>query len=152
MQDKRVEKRRHARVPVLNNIVEPINLCYKTEEGKEQNILAVLADLSASGMRLISFLEAPFSKNVAITIDLPAIGKVDVKGKTSWVKQKNAIFTLGIEFTEISQADAAKINALAEDFADCDTRILLKLPEVCVSTCKAAPLCNKIQKDMTLFK
>ncbi|MGB2579711.1 hypothetical protein AAIR98_001630 [Elusimicrobium simillimum] len=45
MEDKRIEKRRHARVPILHNIVEPINLCYKTEEGKEQNVLAILADL-----------------------------------------------------------------------------------------------------------
>ena len=152
MQDKRVEKRRHARVPVLNNLVEPVNLTYKTAEGKEQNVLAVLADLSVSGMRLISFLEAPFSNNISLTLDLPAIGKFDFKGKTSWVKQKNSVFTLGIEFTEISPAAVNKISAMAEDFADCDTRILLKLPEVCVATCKAAELCNKLQKDITLFK
>ncbi|MGB2579710.1 hypothetical protein AAIR98_001629 [Elusimicrobium simillimum] len=102
-------------------------------------------------MRLISFLEAPFSSNIAITLDLPAVGKFDVKAKTSWVKQKDGIFTLGIEFFEISQAISNKISAMAEDFADCDTRILLKLPEVCVPTCKAHELCNKIQKDVTFF-
>ncbi|WP_424244177.1 hypothetical protein Dip510_001369 [Elusimicrobium posterum] len=152
MQDKRVEKRRHARVPVLNNIVEPINLAYKTEEGKELEILAVLADLSSSGMRLISFLEAPFSSNIAITLDLPAIGKFNVKGKTSWIRQKNSVFTMGIEFLEIAPEAVNKISKMAEDFDDCDTRILLKLPEVCVATCKAAPLCNKIQKDLTFFE
>ena len=152
MQDKRVEKRRHARVPVLNNLVEPINISYTTAEGKEQTVLAILADLSVSGMRLISFLEAPFSNNISITLDLPAIGKFNFKGKTSWVKQKNSVFTLGIEFSEISQSAVAKISAMAEDFSDCDTRILLKLPEVCVATCKAAELCNKLQKDVTLFK
>jgi len=151
MQDKRVEKRRHARVPVLHNIVEPINLSYITQEGKEQKTLAVLADLSSSGMRLISFLEAPLSSNINMTVELPGLGKFDVKGKTSWVKQKNSVFTIGIEFLEISQAAAAKISAMAEDFSDCDTRILLKLPEVCVATCKANMLCSKIQKDTTLF-
>ena len=32
------------------------------------------------------------------------------------------------------------------------TRILLKLPEVCVPNCKCNAICNKIQKDTTLFK
>lgn len=146
------DKRKHPRVPVLNNIVEPINLSYKTAEGKEQRVLAILADLSVNGMKLISFLEAPFSGNIELTLDMPALGSVDIKGKTAWVKKRDAVFTIGIEFLEISPEATAKIKVMAEDFADCDTRILLKLPEVCVAECKAHLLCNKIQKDDTLFK
>ena len=148
---KETDKRKHPRVPVLNNIVEPINLFYKTEEGKEQSVLAILADLSAEGMKLISFLEAPFSSRLELTLDIPALGEVAIKAKTAWVKKKDAVFTMGIEFLEIPAGAAAKIEAMAEDFADCDTRILLKLPEVCVPTCKANSLCNKIQKDDSLF-
>lgn len=152
MTKKNEEKRRHPRLPMLSNLVQPVNLVYKTEEGKELSVLGVLSDLSASGMRLIVFLEAPFSNNITLTLDLPTIGKVDIKGRTTWMKQKETVFTLGIEFTEIPEPQARKISALAADYADCDTRILLRLPEVCVPTCKANALCNKIQKDETFFK
>lgn len=145
------DKRKTPRVPVLHNIVEPINLFYKTEEGKEQSVLAILADLSSAGMRLISFLEAPFSSHLELTMDIPALGKLAIKGKTAWVKKKDAVFTMGIEFSEIPAETALKIKHMAEDFADCDTRILLHLPEVCSPACKAHVLCNKIHKDDSLF-
>ena len=65
---------------------------------------------------------------------------------------KGPIYTIGIEFVKISSAVVQKITTLANDFVDCNTRILLKLPEVCVPNCKCNAICNKIQKDTTLFK
>ena len=43
-------------MPVISNLIEPVNLHYKTADGKETSLVAILADLSASGMRMISFL------------------------------------------------------------------------------------------------
>ena len=48
-------------MPVISNLIEPVNLHYKTEDGKETSLVAILADLSASGMRMISFLGAPLA-------------------------------------------------------------------------------------------
>jgi hypothetical protein len=133
--------------------VEPIDLVYTDEStGAQTAVAAVLADLSLSGMRLVSFLKAPVSGNMEISMELPHIGKFSVKAKTTWVRQKGPVYTMGIEFTEIHGAVASKIQAMAEDFSDCNTRILLKLPEVCVANCRAHSLCNKLQKDITLFK
>jgi len=147
------DRRRHPRVPVISNIVEPIDLVYTDEKtGAQTAVAAVLADLSLSGMRIVSFLKAPVAGNMDISMELPHIGKFNVKARTTWVRQKGPVYTMGIEFTEIHGNVAAKIKGMAEDFNDCDTRILLKLPEVCVATCKAHHLCNKIQKDVTLFK
>ena len=147
------ERRRHARVPVIHNIVEPIDLVYTDEKtGAKQEVAAVLADLSASGMRIVSFLKAPVAGNMQIKMELPFIGAFSVEAKTNWVRQKGPVYTIGIEFTQIQAATASKIQAMADDFSDCDTRILLKLPEVCVPTCKCGALCNKIQKDPTFFK
>jgi c-di-GMP-binding flagellar brake protein YcgR len=147
------ERRRHPRVPVINNIVEPIDLVYTDEKtGAVSEIAAVLADLSLSGMRIVSFLKAPIAGNMEICMELPQIGKFKVGARTTWVRQKGPVYTIGIEFTEIQGAVASKIQAMAEDFKDCDARIMLKLPEVCVANCKAHALCNKIQKDVTLFK
>ncbi|MDR0952573.1 MAG: PilZ domain-containing protein [Elusimicrobiota bacterium] len=147
------ERRRHPRVPVISNIVEPIDLVYEDEKtGVKNAVAAVLADLSASGMRIVSFLQAPISGNMQINMELPSIGKFTVVAKTSWVRQKGPVYTIGIEFTKIAPEASAKIQAMAEDFNDCNTRILLKLPEVCVANCKSHAICNKLQKDPNLFK
>ena len=147
------ERRRHPRVPVISNIVEPIDLAYSDEKtGEQHQAAAVLADLSASGMRIVSFLKAPISSSMKIKMELPFVGKFEVEAKTAWVRQKGPVYTIGIEFMKISQAVVQKITALANDFVDCNTRILLKLPEVCVPNCKCHAICNKIQKDTTLFK
>lgn len=150
--DNFVERRRHPRLPVINNIVEPLDLFYTdNKDGKRHQVAAVLADLSASGMRLVSFLSAPVAGELQIKMELPSIGKFEVIGKTSWVHQKGPVFTLGIEFTKIDDTFRNKIQELANDFVDCNTRILLRLPEVCVPNCKCHLLCSKIQKEEDLF-
>ncbi|MDR0646784.1 MAG: PilZ domain-containing protein [Elusimicrobiota bacterium] len=147
------DRRRHPRVPVIQNIVEPIDLVYTDDKTGTQTVVpAVLADLSLSGMRLVSFLKAPVAGNMNIKMELPFIGGFSVSARTTWVRQKGPVYTMGIEFTEIHGSVAAKIQAMADDFNDCNTRIMLRLPEVCVPNCKANALCNKIQKDEMLFK
>lgn len=146
------EKRRHPRMSVISNLIEPVNLHYKTQDGKETSLVAILADLSASGMQMISFLGAPLAEKFAISLQLPNTGKIEVEARLAWVKQRENVYTMGIEFIRISEKDAKVISEMADDFNDCDTRILLKLPEVCVETCKCWKICNKIQKDDSLFE
>ena len=146
------EKRKHRRMPVISNLIEPINLFYKTQDGKETSLVAILADLSASGMRMISFLGAPMAEKFSISLQLPGMQKMEISARMAWVKQKENVYTVGIEFTNIKPEYAAVISAMADDFNDCDTRILLRLPEACVANCKAHRICNKIQKDEMLFE
>lgn len=145
------EKRKHRRMPVISNLIEPVNLSYKTAEGKEISLVAILADLSASGMRMISFLGAPLADTFSISLQLPGLKKMEINARMAWAKQKENVYTVGIEFINMKPENAALISAMADDFNDCDTRILLRLPEVCVPNCKACRICNKIQKDETFF-
>lgn len=145
------EKRKHRRMPVLSNLIEPVNLFYKTQDGKETTLVAILADLSASGMRMISFLGAPMADHFSISLQLPGMERMEIGARMAWVKQKENVYTVGIEFTDMKPQYAALISAMADDFNDCDTRILLRLPEVCSPNCKAYRICNKIQKDDSLF-
>ncbi len=146
------EKRRHPRMPVISNLIEPVNLHYKTQDGKETELVAILADLSASGMRMISFLGAPLADKFSISLQLPGTDKMDVEAKLAWVKQRENVYTIGIEFLHMAEKDAKIISEMADDFNDCDTRILLKLPDVCTEKCKCHRICNKIQKDESLFE
>ena len=146
------ERRRHPRMPVISNLIEPVNLHYKTDDGKETSLVAILADLSASGMRMISFLGAPLADHFSISLQLPGTEKMEVQARLAWVKQRENVYTIGIEFTKMAPKHAKLISEMADDFNDCDTRILLKLPEVCTHTCKCSHNCNKIQKDESKFE
>jgi len=136
---------------VISNLIEPVNLHYTTQDGKETSLVAILADLSASGMRMISFLGAPMADRFSISLQLPGTHKMEVEARMAWVKQRENVYTIGIEFTKMDPKDAKLISEMADDFNDCDTRMLLKLPEVCVPNCKCNKICNKIQKDESQF-
>ena len=146
------ERRRHPRMPVISNLIEPVNLHYKTEEGKEVSLVAILADLSASGMRMISFLGAPLADHFSISLQLHGTEKMEVEARLASVKERENVYPIGIEFTKMAAKHAKLISEMADDFNDCDTRILLKLPEPCVANCKCHKICNKIQKDEMLFE
>ena len=148
------ERREHVRLPMLHGILEPVEIEFytTTEHGKSVPQPAILADLSAGGMRLITFMAPPHTKELNIILKLDGVKEMPVTGKISWVKDKGGVFMNGISFSHIAHDDKKRINEMAEDYSDCDTRYALKLPEVCVETCRAHGLCNKPQKDESLFK
>lgn len=148
------ERREHVRLPILHGILEPVELEFyaKGPNGDHRPQPAILVDLSAGGMRLITFLEPPHSKELNMILKLAGVKEMPITGKISWVKDKGGVFMNGITFSGISTEDKKRISDMAEDYVDCDTRIALKLPEVCVATCRAHGLCNKPQKDEPLFK
>ena len=92
------EKRRHPRMPVISNLIEPVNLHYKTEDGKETSLVAILADLSASGMRMISFLGAP-------------LAHTHVFSHLEWHMAAYAVY---------SNEDAARLTLPADESAEAD--------------------------------
>jgi len=148
------ERRKHARLPIIHGVVEPVDLVYDDPSGPGKSVTqpAILSNLSAGGMRLMTFIEPPKGKILEMCLDMPGLGKVPVKGSISWIRGKGGVFLTGIAFTEISKHASQKITHMAEDYEDCETRISLKLPEVCVPNCRCQYLCNKPHKDDTLFK
>jgi len=148
------ERREHVRLPILHGILEPVELEFYTKDssGKTRPQPAILSDLSAGGMRLITFLEPPHTKEINILLKLNGVKELPLTGRISWVKEKGGVYMNGISFSGISHDARKCISDMAEDYTDCDTRTELKLPEVCVETCKAHGLCNKPQKDESLFK
>lgn len=148
------ERREHVRLPILHGILEPVDVNFydKEDPAKSRPQPAILVDLSAGGMRLITFLEPPHSKELNMILKLAGVKEMPIIGRISWVKEKGGVFMNGITFSSIGNDDKKRISEMAEDYVDCDTRIALKLPEVCVETCRANGLCNKPQKDESMFK
>jgi hypothetical protein len=147
---KHIERRKHPRLPILHGILEPIDIEFEKENNKKISQPAILSDLSAGGMRLITFLEPPHAKEINMVLNLGSY-KIAAKGKIAWLKQKENVFMIGISFNEISKENQNIINKMANDYLDCDIRISLKLPDVCSEKCRAHILCNKPQKVEEFF-
>lgn len=146
------DRRKHTRIPIINGVLHPVDLAYPGADNKAVTQPAILSNLSAGGMSLMTFLEPPKTSVLEICLDMPGLEKVSVKGRVSWIRSRSGVYMTGIAFTEINQHNARKITDMAEDFQDCEMRISLHLPEVCVETCRSHYLCNKPQKDEVLFK
>jgi hypothetical protein len=152
--DKPENRRKHIRIPIINGVLETIDLTYSDPNQNNKTITqpAILSNLSAGGMSLMTFIRPPTTNILEICLDIPSLEKVPLKGRISWIREKSGVYMTGIIFAEISKMNAHKITQMAEDFQDCETRISLHLPEVCINVCKCHYLCNKPQKDDVLFE
>jgi hypothetical protein len=145
------ERRKHPRLPIMHGILEPVELEFETESKTKKFQPAILSDLSAGGMRLLTFFMPPCREKINMVINLGNY-KIPIKGKIAWLKQKENVYMIGISFYKISKENQNRINRMANDYLDCDIRISLKLPDVCSEKCKAHILCNKPQKVEEYFK
>lgn len=146
------ERRRHARFHMVDGMVEPITVTFGTAAGqsgaKDAGPVqpAILTNLSAGGMSLIMFLEPPHAKRLDMVLTIPGLEHVPIEGKVVRVHQKGPTYNVGIAFTQISRKHQDHINQMSEEHGDCEARIALKLPEVCIKACCFHALCAKPQK------
>lgn len=150
------ERRKHHRFPVVQGLIEPINLQFdivgdgkngKVSHSKSKSQPAILTNLSAGGMSLLIFVEPPHSHVFEMELGLPGLDHVPVEGKIVRVHTKGETFNVGIQFTKIAKKHQQYINDMAVDHLDCETRISLGLPEACVPGCRFHWLCHKPQKS-----
>jgi hypothetical protein len=150
------ERRKHRRFAVVHDLIEPIVLRYteaKGEKPKGEGIPkhlrtqpAILTNLSAGGMSLVTFLAPPHARIFKMTLTIPGLDHLPIEGRVVRVTRKGETFNVGIEFTKIAAKYRKLINAMGEDDADCQTRLSLGLPEACVPACSFHRLCSKPQK------
>jgi hypothetical protein len=143
------ERRRHARLPVVEGMIEPITVRFGSEDGVSASSPgqpAILTNLSAGGMSLLMFLEPPHAKRLDMMLTIPGLEHVAIAGRVVRVHQKGPTYNVGISFTQISKKHQDQISKMAEDLGDCKTRIALKLPEVCQRACTFHALCVQPQK------
>jgi hypothetical protein len=147
------ERRQHARLPVVEGMIEPITVQFDkghdAQPAQAQNQPAILTNLSAGGMSLLMFLEPPHAKRLDMVLSIPGLEGVTISGKVVRVHQRGPTYNVGISFTHISKKHQDQISRMAEDHGDCETRIGLKLPEVCVETCTFHALCAKPHRTPT---
>ena len=149
------DRRRHRRLSVVSDLVEPIVLSYAPDPREKKAAAvpkhlrtqpAVLTNLSAGGLSLITFLAPPQAKTFRMTLTIPGLDHLPVTGRVVRVSKKGETFIVGIAFTKIAKKFQRTISRMADDDADCNTRLSLGLPESCVETCSFHQLCTKTQK------
>jgi hypothetical protein len=145
------ERRQHARLPVVEGMIEPITVQFGSGEGQNAPAAApgqpaILTNLSAGGMSLLMFLEPPHAKRLDMILSIPGLEHMSIAGRVVRVHQRGPTYNVGISFTQISKKHQDQISKMALEHGDCETRIALKLPEVCVKTCTFHSLCAKPQK------
>lgn len=148
------ERRKHPRFPVVEGLIEPINLQFDGPKGAGalespkpalESQPAILTNLSAGGMSLLTFVEPPRAKAFVLKIGLAGIN-IPVEGRVVRINAKGQTFNVGIQFTRIAKKHRKQISDMAADHSDCETRISLTLPEACVPDCRFHWLCHKPQK------
>jgi len=145
------ERRQHVRLPVVEGMIEPITVQFGAGDGQAVAASApgqpaILTNLSAGGMSLLMFLEPPHAKRLDMVLNIPGLERVPIAGRVVRVHQRGPTYYVGISFTQISKKHQDQISTMALDHGDCETRVALKLPEVCVKPCSFHSLCAKPQK------
>jgi hypothetical protein len=135
-------------MPIVDGLIEPVNLRYAAGPGSgPMTVPAVMTDLSAGGMSFVLFCEPPHAKVLEMDLNLPGLEHIPIEGRILWVKTKGSTHVVGIAFVKIRRKDQERIGRMAADYTDCETRIALRLPEVCVRECTFHSLCQKAQKQ-----
>lgn len=137
---KGAERRQHRRFSVVEGMIEPITL---EMAAAKQSQPAIMTDLSAGGMSLLVFCEPPHAKTFEMVLSIPGLEKAPIEARIVRVHQKGETYSLGLSFMKIPKKVQDRIGAMADDNADCETRVALRLPEACVPDCKFHTLCAK---------
>lgn len=148
------DRRQFRRLPVVEGLIEPITLQLGGGEDASDHGApaitsqpAILTNLSAGGMSLVMFMAPPRAKKFDMVLAIPGFSQVPVEGRVVRIVEKGQTYNVGISFTKISKKHQLQISGMAQDHEDCNTRIALNLPEVCVKTCTFHELCMKTHKS-----
>ena len=137
MSDKKTgaERRQHRRFQVIDGMIEPITLVVEGAEAAGKNIPAIMTDLSAGGMSLLMFVEPPHANVFQMTLSIPGLDQVPIQASVARVHQKGETYSVGLAFVKIPKDAQKRIEKMAEDSADCETRTALRLPDACGADC-----------------
>jgi len=140
------ERRRHRRFSVVEGMVEPITLQFTMDDSVKKSQPVIMTDLSAGGMSLLMFIEPPRAKTFEMVLAIPGLDHSPIEAAVVRVHQKGETYSVGLNFLKIAKKASDRIETMANDNADCETRLALRLPEACVSNCHFHTLCAKTMK------
>lgn len=146
------ERRRHTRIPLTADVAEPVEISFRQPKLSNSNrsVPAILANFSPGGMALIAFGTQGLLKPnsiIQLTANFPGMTPARITCKIVRIHTRSEMQTLGVRFTALSKTVRLKFQRIVNDYDDCETRIGLNIPEVCIGQkCRYYGLCKKAQK------
>lgn len=140
---KEEERRKKQRFSVLKELDIPILIQL---QDKDEEVEGVLLNISASGIGLISFAPIPEGKKVKLSLKFNQLEAENLEGSIIWKSDEKNGCRMGIKFIKIDNKFASSIDRIAEDYVDCDMRIILGAKDVCFPECMYYPFCGKKEK------
>jgi hypothetical protein len=137
----KTEKRNHKRFPVLKDMAEPVDLFVMDSGARE--VPAVLTNLSAGGMALIVFAHVSGEAKLKLLLDVHGLEGIELQGRVAWTVPKGDTTGVGVKFEHMKSETVDKINAMAEDFQDCELKLSFGVKDVCFPKCAYFALCAK---------
>ena len=151
------EKRSHIRFPMMQNVGEPVELKV-ISNGKKISIPGYIMDLSAGGLGMLTLgkqsSELAPGTPFMLDLKLPDLNSHNVegqvvrieKGKRAKIHHSNDEWFLSLRFTNVKSSLIRHLNRMAEDWSICETKIQMRLPDVCFKECSYWGLCEKSVK------
>ncbi|MDI6757195.1 MAG: PilZ domain-containing protein [Endomicrobiia bacterium] len=136
------DRRKFTRFPVAHNLANVISMDIKTSSGLTHDE-AVIADISAGGLALLTVSDFKTGREFDIALELPSLKTRAIKCRIARVDKKPDINNVGIEFLHICSEDRNHINAIARDYTDCEMKLALGVTDVCFKKCHYYHLCGK---------
>ena len=145
------ERRKHRRIPAVTVAKEAL---VESQEMKlKREIPAIIYNLSAGGMALITFLSLPLNAFINLNFDLDGLKLKDVEGKIVRVEGKEKTYLIVISFTKIKAEVKKRINMMADAFDLCETRRMMGEENICSAECSYYRLCAKpIKVSVSRYK
>ena len=134
-----INRRKYSRLPIIKNVAK--ELFVSTDKGFFKGLII---NLSAGGLLLLVYADLPIGSHVCLLFDYPPLETEPIFGEViRSTKTKAIVREVAIKFTSISATDAKKINKLAVDYNDCETKITLGVSDVCSKECSYYNFCEK---------
>jgi|GEM_PF-5019978 len=110
------------------------------------NVDGILIDLSAGGMALQIPELIPDKTKLQLELMFPDHSVLRSNVNIRRVQKTKTGFLIGIEFLDLPDFMAKKINRMSRDFLDCESRIKARAASICLPECAFFSMCDKTQK------
>ena len=151
------ERRDHIRFPMIRNVGEPVELKVVVNH-RQVSIPGYILNLSAGGIGIMTLGKQSSELSVGtpfiMDLKLPQLVSHNVEGKIiriekgqkAKLRHSNDEWYLSLRFTKLKNSEAGTINRMAEDWSICETKIQMRLPDICFRECSYWELCEKSEK------
>ncbi|MFH1715302.1 MAG: PilZ domain-containing protein [Elusimicrobiota bacterium] len=136
------EKRRHRRVRISPLLIEPIQI--RIPETKvSQPAPGIIADISAGGIALMTYLDLPIGTQIDLGFNLFGLKLEKLKGRVARVKEHYNTYMMAIIFDKACRSIDKHIDTVSMDFEDCETKWVRGEENICKKTCSYYDYCTK---------